>query len=494
MRIALGKKDLDTIRVIFNTKLKDYAYENEKRKKDETKVNHEKGRVAHHGISEHLAREIAYFQFVFQQSRVQYIVMTNNPFIQDERHAWYRHWQSYQGTNEENRKSFDIIDQYFHRAVRMDHPLAFDIQHIRETLITFKKKELTSFFFETNNNKDKESKPNCFGSGDKEVITVADLQMFLRKWIIKLNPENLIASTPADFYLPRIPDEGEDLEDNIEHGEITRLNELYKDPSKLSLDFLEKLGEFGKHQHGSHQHGSHQHGEHDADSDDHSCVSDTWVHRVRSSLLTHVVLPLCKEFNLGLVLKFGASRKINGDLCFCGGGDGVVSVPKQLDSLETLLKVFPDVRFLTTFLHRADQHRLTVMCQKFPNLHIYGCWWYLNNPSTIDEITRMRLELLGPGSFTIQHSDCRVLEQLVYKWEHSRQVIYPCLVSRYWALIKGEICEHPIAITDLNTNENSKSENDQEEEIVMWPMTRLDIRNDIQNLFGGNYKEYLKLC
>ena len=52
------------------------------------------------------------------------------------------------------------------------------------------------------------------------------------------------------------------------------------------------------------------------------------------------------------------------------------------------------------------------MTQKFRNLHIYGCWWYCNNPSIISEMTRMRLELLGTA-FTCQHSDCRVLEQLV---------------------------------------------------------------------------------
>ena len=34
----------------------------------------------------------------------------------------------------------------------------------------------------------------------------------------------------------------------------------------------------------------------------------------------------------------------------------------------------------------------------------------------------MRMELLGP-SVVPQHSDCRVLEQLLYKWDHSRAII-----------------------------------------------------------------------
>jgi hypothetical protein len=34
----------------------------------------------------------------------------------------------------------------------------------------------------------------------------------------------------------------------------------------------------------------------------------------------------------------------------------------------------------------------------------------------------MRLEMLGTA-FTAQHSDARVLDQLLYKWSHSRSVI-----------------------------------------------------------------------
>ena len=43
-------------------------------------------------------------------------------------------------------------------------------------------------------------------------------------------------------------------------------------------------------------------------------------------------------------------------------------------------------------------------------------------PAAIDEITRLRLELLGL-SFTPQHSDARVLDQIIYKWQHSRRII-----------------------------------------------------------------------
>ncbi len=59
--------------------------------------------------------------------------------------------------------------------------------------------------------------------------------------------------------------------------------------------------------------------------------------------------------------------------------------------------------------------------RKFGNLHVYGCWWFCNQPSIIESTTRMRLEMLGTA-FTAQHSDARVLEQVLYKWAHSRQV------------------------------------------------------------------------
>ena len=47
-------------------------------------------------------------------------------------------------------------------------------------------------------------------------------------------------------------------------------------------------------------------------------------------------------------------------------------------------------------LSRENQHELCVAARKFANLMPFGCWWFLNNPSIVSEITRERLELLGP--------------------------------------------------------------------------------------------------
>ena len=66
----------------------------------------------------------------------------------------------------------------------------------------------------------------------------------------------------------------------------------------------------------------------------------------------------------------------------------------------------------------------------------FGCWWFLNNPSIISEITRERLELLGTG-FIPQHSDARILEQLIYKWQHSRDVITESLCESYERLLQS---------------------------------------------------------
>ena len=42
-----------------------------------------------------------------------------------------------------------------------------------------------------------------------------------------------------------------------------------------------------------------------------------------------------------------------------------------------------------------------MLAAKFRNLHLWGCWWYCNNPSVVRDVTSLRLELLGPN-FTFQ--------------------------------------------------------------------------------------------
>jgi hypothetical protein len=85
----------------------------------------------------------------------------------------------------------------------------------------------------------------------------------------------------------------------------------------------------------------------------------------------------------------------------------------------------------------------------------------LNNPSLIEEITRMRLELIGL-SCTPQHSDCRVLDQLIYKWSHSRPLLACVLADKY---------------SDLAA--------------TGWEPTRVEIERDIHDLLGGAFEKFI---
>jgi len=102
----------------------------------------------------------------------------------------------------------------------------------------------------------------------------------------------------------------------------------------------------------------------------------------------------------------------------------------DLRALENICRDFPDNRFLVSVLSRENQHELCVYARKFGNLLPFGCWWFLNNPSIVEEITRERIEMLGL-SFIPQHSDARVLEQVIYKWRNTRRTIAGILAAHY---------------------------------------------------------------
>lgn len=178
----------------------------------------------------------------------------------------------------------------------------------------------------------------------------------------------------------------------------------------------------------------------------------------RNQLIQKVVLPIAEEYQLPFALMIGVRRSVNPALRVAGDGVGRADVK----SLEKLCAESPDVRFLATFLSRENQHELCVSARKFSNLMPFGCWWFLNNPSIISEITRERLELLGT-SFIPQHSDARVLEQLIYKWKHSRKIIADALYESYEQLFNaGRL------------------------------VTKKDIERDVSRLFSGNFENWIK--
>jgi hypothetical protein len=152
----------------------------------------------------------------------------------------------------------------------------------------------------------------------------------------------------------------------------------------------------------------------------------------RDRLLREVVLPTAQEHGLALTLMVGVRRRVNPNLREAGDGVGRADVT----AVERLCAEYSDVNFLATFLSRENQHELCVAARKFNNLMPFGCWWFLNNPSIVSEITRERLELLGT-SFIPQHSDARVLEQLIYKWKHARKEIAEALADSYELLLSS---------------------------------------------------------
>lgn len=107
----------------------------------------------------------------------------------------------------------------------------------------------------------------------------------------------------------------------------------------------------------------------------------------------------------------------------------------DIQSVTDLCEQFPRNKFFVTVLARENQHELCVAARKFGNLMPFGCWWFLNNPSLITEIQTMRTELLGT-SFIPRHSDARVLDQLIYKWDHSRRIIARALTGKYAELLQ----------------------------------------------------------
>jgi hypothetical protein len=173
------------------------------------------------------------------------------------------------------------------------------------------------------------------------------------------------------------------------------------------------------------------------------------------AMLEQVVLPVCRDLGLPLALMVGAERQVNPALRDAGDSVGQADV----SSIERLCAAHPANRFLVTMLARENQHALAVAARKFANLMIFGCWWFLNTPSLISEITALRLELLG-ASFIPQHSDARVLEQLIYKWRHSRRILAAVLTEKYRDLAEAG-----------------------------WPVNEADIRRDVALLLNGNARE-----
>jgi len=174
-------------------------------------------------------------------------------------------------------------------------------------------------------------------------------------------------------------------------------------------------------------------------------------------VLGNVIIPAARELNLPVAMMIGVRRRANPALG--DGGDAVGAA--DVSAVQNLCAENPDMKFLVTMLSRVNQHELCVCARKFGNLHLFGCWWFCNDPSIIEEITKMRLELLG-ANFTANHSDARVLDQLIYKWSHTRAVVADVLADKYKLLFEAG-----------------------------WRPTDDEIRRDVRNCLGGAYEEFM---
>ncbi|WP_129723459.1 glucuronate isomerase [Xylanivirga thermophila] len=286
-----------------------------------------------------------YVDRVFEVSGVEKVIMTNNPFDQEERDIWLNSY---------------VPDSRFKAALRID-PLLIDTCNALNKLKDW------------GYNIGDELNDNTY----KEVIR------FLSEWIERMDALYVAASLPYDFCFP----------------------------------------------------------------DD----------SVSTKIIENCILPVCREYNIPFALMIGVKRLINPDLKLAGDGVGKGSI----ESVEYLCAKYPHNKFMVTMLSRENQHELAVSARKFRNLLVFGCWWFLNNPSLIDEITRMRFELLGV-SVIPQHSDARVLDQLIYKWEHSKNIIADVLYDKYKDL--------------MDTG---------------WRISEDEIERDVQKLFGGNFWTFL---
>ncbi len=179
----------------------------------------------------------------------------------------------------------------------------------------------------------------------------------------------------------------------------------------------------------------------------------------RARIIEQCILPVCRRHQLPFAMMIGVKKLVNPALQLAGDAVG----RGDIDSVEALARDYPDNKFLVTFLSRENQHESCIAARKFGNLMLFGCWWFMNNPSIIDEITLERLELLGT-SFIPQHSDARVLDQLLYKWAHSRELIGEALIAKYADLLR-----------------------------TGWRLDAAEIERDVRNLFSDNFKRFVGL-
>lgn len=176
-------------------------------------------------------------------------------------------------------------------------------------------------------------------------------------------------------------------------------------------------------------------------------------------LIESCVIPVCRDTNLPFVLMLGTKKGTNPFL----GASGDSLGKTDMDSIEYLCAKYPKNKFMITMLSYQQQNDLAVLASKFRNLMVFGCWWFLNNPSIVESITKFRLELLG-STFIPQHSDSKILEHMISKWDHFKRVLTQVLIEKY-------------------------------RDLMTWGYTLTDVQvqNEVKQLLSGNFWNFVNL-
>ncbi len=169
-------------------------------------------------------------------------------------------------------------------------------------------------------------------------------------------------------------------------------------------------------------------------------------------------MPVAAERNIPFAMMIGSKFRVNPALGDAGDMVGLSCV----QSVVRLCAEFPQNKFFVTMLARENQHELCVAARKFGNLMIFGCWWFLNNPGLIEEITRMRLELLGtsndPAAFRQPGAGSTAVQMAAL-----RAIIGKVLTDKY---------------VDLAA--------------TGWTLTDEDVKRDAEALLKGNFVSFLR--
>ena len=175
----------------------------------------------------------------------------------------------------------------------------------------------------------------------------------------------------------------------------------------------------------------------------------------RGRLLAEAILPACREANIPLSLMIGVRRQVNPALRLAGdaSGGGSSSTGSAATGVpgESLPGQPPEPR---------ESARALRLRAQVPNLMPFGCWWFLNNPSMVEEMTRERIEMLGSELYPAAFRR-RVLEQLIYKWRNTRRTLAPILTQTYTTMA-----------------EDGRA------------VTRADIERDVTRMFRGNFLQF----